>query len=112
MGDRFFDIAVINADGSDVEFFEPESVECFGAEGVSGFGAKSADIARGVVSAEGGEVDTLNRPDEPGGLMGFFDGASGGECGDSTFDGGAVDGEALHPVEVERGSGVTGEVLM
>ena len=108
--DGFGDVAVVDADGSDVDGVESEGLEGLGIEGVFGLGAESADVAGGVVSSEGGEVDALEGADKPGGLVGFFDRAAGGEICSAAVDGRPVDGQAVHPVQVEGLTGVAGFV--
>ena len=101
------DIGVVDADGSGVEFFEAKTFEGFSDERVFGFGAEAMDVAGGVVTAEGGEIDAFNGADEVGGLMFFFDGAASGESCGAAVDGRSVDGERLNPVEIKGDAGVT-----
>lgn len=108
--DGFGDVAVVDADGSDVDGVETEGLEGLGIEGVFGLGAESADVAGGVVSGEGCEVDALEGADEPGGLVGFFDRAAGGKVRGAAVDGRPVDGQAVHPVQVQGLTGVAGFV--
>ena len=104
--DGFGDVGVIDADGSGVELGETEFAEGLGADGLFCFGAESVDVARGVIAAEGGEINAFDSADEVGGLVFFFYGSAFGECVGAPVYGGSVDGEGLHPVEVEGGSGV------
>gem|GEM_PF-6903312 len=107
VADGVGDVGVVDADGAGMDGVESEGGEGFSAEGVFGFGAESVDVAGGVIAAEGGEVDAFDGADEEGGLVVFFDSAAFGESVGAAVDGGSVDGEGLHPVEVEGGAGVT-----
>jgi hypothetical protein len=74
---------------------------------LTGFSAKAVDVAGGVIAAESREVNTFDGADEVGGLVVFFDGTAFGESVGAAVNGGSVDGEGLHPIEVEGGAGVS-----
>lgn len=107
VADGVGDIGMVDADGTGVDWGDAEFLLEVGGEGLACFGAESVDVAGGVVAAEGCEVDALDGADEVGGLVVFFNGAAFGECVGAAVDGGSVDGEGLHPVEIEGCAGVT-----
>lgn len=100
-------VGMVDADGSGVDRLYTEPRLEVGGDGLAGFGAEAVDVAGGVVTAERGQVNAFDCADEVGGLVVFFDGSAFGEGVGAAVNGGAVDGEGLHPIEVKGGAGVS-----
>lgn len=100
-------VGMVNADSSGVDGLYSEPRLEVGGDRLAGFGAEAVDVAGGVIAAESCEVNAFDCADEIGSLVIFFDGAAFGECIGAAVNGGSVDDEGLHPIEVEGGAGVS-----
>lgn len=101
------DVCMVDAYRTGMDGLDTESCLEVGSDWLTGFGAKTVDVAGGVVAAESREVNAFDCADEIGGLVVFFDCAAFGERVGAAVNGGSVDGEGLHPIEVEGGAGVS-----
>ena len=96
------DVLVVDAYRASGDVRNAHSVEEVLANRLLGLGAETVDIAGGVVTAEGGEVDASNCLEEPGGLPFFFDGSSSAKGCRPTFDCAPIDDKAFDAIKIER----------
>ena len=75
-------------------------------------GAEALHRTRGVVAAEGGEIDGFDGVDQPGSLVLFFNGAARGHGRSAALDSTAIDAHILNGAKVKFGAGIAVTILM
>jgi hypothetical protein len=100
---------VVHADGAGGQVVQAQGLHQVGAQRAHRLHAQALDAARGVVAAEGRQVDALDRLDQPGGLVVLLDRAAVRQAGGAAVGGVAVDLEVVDPAQVEADGRVTFE---